>query len=88
MIIAICSFAFIRQLCKDTGAPFQHRVFLVPDVNAAVSFQESFLLIGILSVICIAVAILIRDKDAAATMDIQAHGVPDAPPEAAGTPAS
>ena len=36
-------FAFIRQLCKDTGAPFPHRVFLVPDVNAAVSFHESFL---------------------------------------------
>lgn len=36
-------FAFIRQLCKDTGAPFPHRVFLSPDVNAAVFFQESFL---------------------------------------------
>jgi len=36
-------FAFIRQLCKDTGAPFPHRVFLTPDVNAAVSFQESLL---------------------------------------------
>jgi Zn-dependent protease with chaperone function len=34
-------FAFIRQLCKDTGAPFPHRVFVTPDVNAAVSFQES-----------------------------------------------
>ena len=29
-------FAFIRQLCQDTGAPFPHRVFLSPDVNAAV----------------------------------------------------
>jgi Zn-dependent protease with chaperone function len=36
-------FAFIRQLCKDTGAPFPHRVYVVPDVNAAVSFHESFL---------------------------------------------
>src|SRR5262249_40974785 len=36
-------FAFIRQLCKDTGAPFPHRVFVVPDVNAAVSFHESLL---------------------------------------------
>jgi Zn-dependent protease with chaperone function len=36
-------FAFIRQLCKDTGAPFPHRVFVTPDVNAAVSFQESLL---------------------------------------------
>lgn len=36
-------FAFIRQLCKDTGAPFPHRVFLTPDVNAAVSFHESLL---------------------------------------------
>jgi Zn-dependent protease with chaperone function len=36
-------FAFIRQLCKDTGAPFPHKVYLVPDVNAAVSFDESLL---------------------------------------------
>jgi Zn-dependent protease with chaperone function len=36
-------FAFIRQVCKDTGAPFPHRVFLVPDVNASVSFHESIL---------------------------------------------
>lgn len=36
-------FAFIRRLCQDTGAPFPHRVFVVPDVNAAVSFHESFL---------------------------------------------
>ena len=34
-------FAFIRQLCKDTGAPFPHRVFVTPDVNAALFFQES-----------------------------------------------
>ena len=36
-------FAFIRRLCQETGAPFPHRVYLVPDVNAAVSFHESFL---------------------------------------------
>jgi MFS family permease len=56
--------------------------------GALTSFQESFLLIGILSVIGIAVAILIRDRDAASTMDTKAHAIPDAPPEAAGTPAS
>ncbi len=36
-------FGFIRQLCRDTRAPFPHRVFLVPDVNAAVFYHESFL---------------------------------------------
>ena len=36
-------FAFIRKLCADTRAPFPHRVFLVPDVNAAVAYNESFL---------------------------------------------
>jgi Zn-dependent protease with chaperone function len=36
-------YAFIRQLCRETGAPFPHRVFLTPDVNAAVSFDESIL---------------------------------------------
>src|SRR5262249_54383268 len=36
-------FAFIQQLCRDTRAPFPHRVFLVPDVNAAVTYQESML---------------------------------------------
>ena len=36
-------FAFIRRLCAEIGAPFPHRVYLVPDVNAAVSFHESFL---------------------------------------------
>jgi Zn-dependent protease with chaperone function len=36
-------FAFIRRLCAETGAPFPHRVYLVPEVNAAVSFHESFL---------------------------------------------
>jgi Zn-dependent protease with chaperone function len=36
-------FAFVRRLCRETGAPFPHRVYLVPDVNAAVSFHESLL---------------------------------------------
>ncbi len=36
-------FAFIRRLCQETGAPFPQRVFLSPDVNAAVSFDESML---------------------------------------------
>lgn len=36
-------FAFIRKLCQEVGAPFPHKVYVVPDVNAAVSFDESFL---------------------------------------------
>ena len=36
-------FAFIRRLCQETGAPFPHRIFLVPDVNAAVAFHQSVL---------------------------------------------
>jgi Zn-dependent protease with chaperone function len=36
-------FAFIRQVCRDTGAPSPHRVYLTPDVNAAVFYHESFL---------------------------------------------
>jgi len=36
-------FAFIRRLCQDTRAPFPHRVFLTPDVNAAVFYNRSFL---------------------------------------------
>lgn len=36
-------FAFIRRLCGDTRAPFPHRVFLAPDVNAAVFYNESLL---------------------------------------------
>lgn len=36
-------FAFIRQLCHDTRAPLPHRVFLTPDVNAAVFYHESLL---------------------------------------------
>lgn len=36
-------FAFIRRLCRETQAPFPHRVYLTPDVNAAVFYHESFL---------------------------------------------
>lgn len=36
-------FAFIRQLCRDTRAPFPHKVYLLPEVTAAVAFDESFL---------------------------------------------
>jgi Zn-dependent protease with chaperone function len=36
-------FAFIRQLCRDTGAPLPRRVYLTADVNAAVSCHLSFL---------------------------------------------
>jgi Zn-dependent protease with chaperone function len=35
-------FAFIRRLCQDTRAPFPHRVYLLPEVTAAVAFDESF----------------------------------------------
>ncbi len=35
-------FAFIRQLCRDTQAPFPHRVYLAPEVNAAVFYHNSF----------------------------------------------
>jgi Zn-dependent protease with chaperone function len=36
-------FAFIRRLCQDTSAPFPRRVYLTPDVNAAVCYDESIL---------------------------------------------
>jgi Zn-dependent protease with chaperone function len=36
-------FAFIRRLCRDTGAPLPHRVYLTPEVNAAVFYHESLL---------------------------------------------
>ena len=36
-------FAFIERLCQDTGAPFPYRVYLVPEVNAAVAFHQSVL---------------------------------------------
>src|SRR5262249_7683849 len=36
-------FAFIRQLCRDTRAPRPRRVYLTPEVNAAVFYHESVL---------------------------------------------
>src|SRR5262245_43761547 len=33
-------FAFLYQLCKDTGAPRPYRVFLTPDVNAMVCYNS------------------------------------------------
>jgi Zn-dependent protease with chaperone function len=36
-------FAFIRRLCAETNAPVPHRVFLSPDVNAAVFYHDSLL---------------------------------------------
>jgi Zn-dependent protease with chaperone function len=34
-------YAFIEKLCAETGAPFPHRIFLSPEVNAAVFYNES-----------------------------------------------
>jgi Zn-dependent protease with chaperone function len=36
-------FRFIRQLCADTGAPVPHRVFVMPEVNAAAFCEPSLL---------------------------------------------
>lgn len=36
-------FAFLRRLCVETGAPFPHRVFLHPEVNASVFYNSSLL---------------------------------------------
>lgn len=36
-------FEFIYHLCEETGAPYPKRVFLTPDVNAAVFYNESIL---------------------------------------------
>jgi len=36
-------FQFIRRICEETGAPFPYRVFLSPDVNAAVFYNSSLL---------------------------------------------
>ncbi len=36
-------FAFIRQICAETGAPFPYKVYLTPEVNAAVFYHSSFL---------------------------------------------
>jgi hypothetical protein len=36
-------FRFIRQLARDTGAPFPRHVYLSPEVNAAVFYDSSLL---------------------------------------------
>lgn len=36
-------FAFIRQISQDTRAPLPHRVYITPEVNAAVFYHESLL---------------------------------------------
>jgi Zn-dependent protease with chaperone function len=36
-------FGFIRQVCRDTRAPFPYRVFISPEVNAAVFYNTSLL---------------------------------------------
>jgi Zn-dependent protease with chaperone function len=36
-------FAFIHRLCEETNAPFPHRIYLSPDVNAAVFYNTSIL---------------------------------------------
>lgn len=36
-------FDFIRKVCRDTRAPVPHRVYLYPEVTAAVMFDESLL---------------------------------------------
>src|SRR5438105_4694066 len=36
-------FAFIRRLCQETKAAFPHKVYLVPEVNAAVFYHSSVL---------------------------------------------
>ena len=36
-------FAFLRQLCKDAGAPLPYRVFLSPEVNACVFYENPLL---------------------------------------------
>jgi Zn-dependent protease with chaperone function len=36
-------FAFIQKVCRDTHAPLPHRVYVSPEVNAAVFYHESIL---------------------------------------------
>jgi Zn-dependent protease with chaperone function len=36
-------FAFLRRLCQEARAPLPHRVYLAPEVNAAVFYHESIL---------------------------------------------
>ncbi|MES2690942.1 MAG: M48 family metallopeptidase [Bacteroidota bacterium] len=35
-------FEFIKNITKETGAPFPKRIYLSPDVNASVSYDSSF----------------------------------------------
>ncbi|HLK58817.1 MAG TPA: M48 family metallopeptidase [Chthonomonadaceae bacterium] len=36
-------FDFVRRICEDTRAPFPYRIFVTPDVNAAVFYNSSLL---------------------------------------------
>jgi Zn-dependent protease with chaperone function len=36
-------FAFIRRLCAETRAPLPHRIYLTPEVNACVFYNQSLL---------------------------------------------
>lgn len=36
-------FEFIHRICEETGAPLPHRIYLSPEVNAAVFYQSSLL---------------------------------------------
>ena len=36
-------FAFIRQLCQETGAPFPHKVFVNHEINACVFYNSTIL---------------------------------------------
>ncbi len=36
-------FGFIRRICADTKAPFPYRIFVTPEVNAAVFYNRSLL---------------------------------------------
>lgn len=36
-------YAFIRRLCREVRAPFPYRIYLAPDVNAAVFFDSSLI---------------------------------------------
>jgi Zn-dependent protease with chaperone function len=35
-------FAFIRQICTEIGAPFPHKIYLSPEVNACVFYHSTF----------------------------------------------
>src|SRR5262245_41709008 len=36
-------FAFVQQLCDETGAPFPKKIYVSPEVNAAVFYDTSLL---------------------------------------------